>query len=135
MIVSAPDTPNACPTCDDTGLVAPLGGRGSDGPDPCPHCTPAAGSSSPDTAALVAELRGPSGLASTSRAKHLTVGVCAVAADALEAQASRITALEADNRRLATTMTGDTAIDLRVLYAYELGLADRRQTTPTEESP
>ncbi len=57
--------------------------------------TPAApGSSSPDTAALVAELRGPSGLASTSRAKHLTVGVCAVAADALEAQASRITELE-----------------------------------------
>ena len=56
--------------------------------------TPAApGSSSPDTAALVAELRGPSGLASTSRAKHLTVGVCAVAADALEAQASRITEL------------------------------------------
>ena len=94
MIVSAPDTPNVCPTCDDTGLVAPLGGRGSDGPDPCPHCTPAAGSSSPDTAALVAELRGPSGLASTSRAKHLTVGVCAVAADALEAQASRITELE-----------------------------------------
>ena len=45
-------------------------------------------------AALVAELRGPSGLASTSRAKHLTVGVCAVAADALEAQASRITELE-----------------------------------------
>ena len=66
----------------------------ADGPDPCPHCTPAAGSSSPDTAALVAELRGPSGLASTSRAKHLTVGVCAVAADALEAQASRITELE-----------------------------------------
>ncbi len=88
------DTPNVCPTCDDTGLVAPLGGRGSDGPDPCPHCTPAAGSPSPDTAALVAELRGPSGLASTSRAKHLTVGVCAVAADALEAQASRITELE-----------------------------------------
>ncbi len=58
MIVSAPDTPNVCPTCDDTGLVAPLGGRGSDGPDPCPHCTPAAGSSSPDVAALVAELRG-----------------------------------------------------------------------------
>ena len=52
MIVSAPDTPNVCPTCDDTGLVAPLGGRGSDGPDPCPHCPPAAGSSSPDTAAL-----------------------------------------------------------------------------------
>ena len=51
MIVSAPDTPSVCPTCDDTGLVAPLGGRGSDGPDPCPHCTPAPGSSSPDTAA------------------------------------------------------------------------------------
>ena len=46
-------------------------------------------------AALVAELRGPSGLASTSRAKHLTVGVCAVAADALEAQAARIARLEA----------------------------------------
>ena len=94
MIVSAPDTPSDCPTCDDTGLVAPLGGRGSDGPDPCPHCTPAAGSSSPDTAALAERLRGPSGLASTSRAKHLTVGVCAVAADALEAQAARITELE-----------------------------------------
>jgi len=52
VIVSAPDTPNVCPTCDDTGLVAPLGGRGSDGPDPCPHCTPAPGSSSPDTDAL-----------------------------------------------------------------------------------
>ena len=60
----------------------------------------APGSSSPDTAALVAELRGPSGLASTSRAKHLTVGVCLVAADALEAQAARITELEARNRRL-----------------------------------
>ena len=47
----SPDTPNVCPTCDDTGLVAPLGGRGSDGPDPCPHCTPAAGSPSPDVAA------------------------------------------------------------------------------------
>jgi hypothetical protein len=57
VIVSAPDTPNVCPTCDDTGLVAPLGGRGSDGPDPCPHCTPAAGSSSPDTDALVERLR------------------------------------------------------------------------------
>jgi hypothetical protein len=103
------ETPNVCPTCDDTGLVAPLGGRGSDGPDPCPHCTPAAGSSSPDTAALVAELRGPSGLASTSRAKHLTVGVCAVAADALEAQAARITELEA-------------------------AMADHTLTTPTEET-
>ncbi len=51
MIVSAPDTPSVCPACDDTGLVAPLGGRGSDGPDPCPHCTPAAGSPSPDVAA------------------------------------------------------------------------------------
>ncbi len=90
--------------------------------------------SAPDTAALVAELRGPSGLASTSRAKHLTVGVCAVAADALEAQAARITELEAHNRRLATTMTGDTATDLRVLYAYELGLADHTLTTPTEET-
>ena len=49
------ETPNVCPTCDDTGLVAPLGGRGSDGPDPCPHCTPAAGSSSPDVAALAEE--------------------------------------------------------------------------------
>ena len=51
------ETPNVCPTCDDTGLVAPLGGRGSDGPDPCPHCTPAAGSPSPDVAALAERLR------------------------------------------------------------------------------
>ena len=97
----SPDTPNAyAPRCGHHGnplvwLDPALRWR-------CPHCfpelfpaTPAApGSSSPDTAALVAELRGPSGLASTSRAKHLTVGVCLVAADALEAQASRITELE-----------------------------------------
>ena len=115
-----------------------MGGGGISGPDitqkACQSCwsaaTPTApGSSSPDTAALVAELRGPSGLASTSRAKHLTVGVCAVAADALEAQASRITELEARNRRLAGTMTGDTAVDLRVLYAYELGIADATEET------
>jgi len=132
----SPDTPNAyAPRCGHHGnplvwLDPALRWR-------CPHCfpelfpaTPAApGSSSPDTAALVAELRGPSGLASTSRAKHLTVGVCAVAADALEAQASRITELEARNRRLAGTMTGDTAVDLRVLYAYELGIADATEET------
>lgn len=59
---------------------------------------------------------------------------CEAAADALEAQAARITELEAHNRRLATTMTGDTATDLRVLYAYELGLADHTLTTPTEET-
>lgn len=149
MIVSAPDTPNVCPTCDDTGLVAPLGGRGSDGPDPCPHCTPAAGSSSPDVAALAERLR-DDGLQARHHDEVLTAddacrwgGVGALlwaedmfkAADALEAQAARITELEADNRRLATTMTGDTATDLRVLYAYELGLADHTLTTPTEETP
>ena len=97
----SPDTPNAyAPRCGHHGnplvwLDPALRWR-------CPHCfpelfpaaRPAPGSSSPDTAALVSELRGPSGLTSTSRAKHLTVGVCAVAADALEAQASRITELE-----------------------------------------
>jgi len=85
--------------------------------------------SAPDTTTLITELQKPSRLASTSRAKHLTVGVCLVAADALEAQAARITELEARNRRLAGTMTGDTAVDLRVLYAYELGIADATEET------
>jgi hypothetical protein len=99
----SPDTPSVCPTCgsDKRNVRNNMDPRRIH-PDWCEDtwhdapATPAApGSSSPDTAALVAELRGPSGLASTSRAKHLTVGVCAVAADALEAQASRITELEA----------------------------------------
>ena len=98
----SPDTPSVCPTCgsDKRNVRNNMDPRRIH-PDWCEDtwhdapATPAApGSSSPDTAALVAELRGPSGLASTSRAKHLTVGVCAVAADALEAQASRITELE-----------------------------------------
>ncbi len=88
--------------------------------------------SAPDTAALVAELRGvftdgPYG--SREWDELIQAG-----ADALEAQEARITELEAHNRRLATTMTGDTATDLRVLYAYELGLADHTLTTPTEET-
>lgn len=57
-----------------------------------------------------------------------TVTMLDRAADALEAQGARITELEAHNRRLAGTMTGDTAVDLRVLYAYELGVADGRTT-------
>ena len=86
----------------------------------------------PDTAALVAELRevftdGPYG--SREWDELIQAG-----ADALEAQEARITELEAHNRRLAGTMTGDTAVDLRVLYAYELGIADGRLPTPTEET-
>ena len=99
--MSAPVTPSVCPRCGSPDPGKPWRQVGFGKTDPCQHpwhkatATPAApGSSSPDTAALVAELRGPSGLASTSRAKHLTVGVCAVAADALEAQAARITELE-----------------------------------------
>ena len=118
-----------------------MGGGGISGPGitqkACQSCWSAAapaapGSSSPDTAALVAELRevftdGPYGSAEWD-------DLIQAGADALEAQAARITELEADNRRLATTMTGDTATDLRVLYAYELGLADHTLTTPTEET-
>ena len=90
------DTPSVCPNCESEDVGDAASGDGY----VCYRCShafdppTAPGSSSPDTAALVAELRGPSGLASTSRAKHLTVGVCAVAADALEAQAARITELE-----------------------------------------
>ena len=86
----------------------------------------------PDTAALVAELRAESEYVRLRNGE--TVTMLDRAADALEAQAARIAELEAHNRRLATTMTGDTATDLRVLYAYELGLADGRLPTPTEET-
>ena len=122
-----------------------MGGGGISGPGitqkACQSCwsaaTPTApGSSSPDTAALVAELRG--GIAECGyRDADDPCPACvsdARCADALEAQDSRITELEAHNRRLATTMTGDTAVDLRVLYAYELGIADGRLPTPTEET-
>ena len=104
---------------------------------PIAHATPPpSGSPTPDTAALVAELR--AGIAECGyRDADDPCPACASdarCADALEAQDSRITELEAHNRRLATTMTGDTATDLRVLYAYELGIADGRLTTPTEET-
>ena len=111
----APDTPSVCPTCKSPSpknrrLAQRTVGVYRACRDPRHSRTPAApGSSSPATAALVAELRGPSGLASTSRAKHLTVGTCIAAADALEAQAARITELEA-------------------------AMADHTLTTPTEET-
>jgi len=100
----------------------------------------------PDTAALVARLRADVEVLPTLFGEETELNApmveivdsvafrCGRAADALEAQAARITELEAHNRRLATTMTGDTATDLRVLYAYELGLADHTLTTPTEET-
>ena len=140
----SPDTPSVyAPRCGHHGN--PLTWLGDDHRWRCPDCFPelfppatptAPGSSSPDTAALVAELRG--GIAECGyRDADDPCPACvsdARCADALEAQDSRITELEAHNRRLATTMTGDTATDLRVLYAYELGLADHTLTTPTEET-
>lgn len=102
----SPDTPSVCPTC------------GSDDPAVCdfryPHAwgtratlccqddwhhpaTPtAAGSSSPDTAALVAELRAE--IAECDDHPRYLCPVCAVearCADALEAQDARIARLEA----------------------------------------
>ncbi len=132
------DTPSVyAPRCGHHGN--PLTWLGDDHRWRCPDCfpelfpaTPAApGSSSPDTAALVAELRAESEYVRLRSAGNgETVTMHDRAADALEAQAARITELEAHNRRLAGTMTGDTAVDLRVLYAYELGIA-----TTTEETP
>ena len=89
----------------------------------------------PDTAALLAELRDEADLPEPLEAcpecgrwRRPYLG-----AQILEL-VERIAELEAHNRRLATTMTGDTATDLRVLYAYELGIADHTLTTPTEET-
>ena len=77
----------------------------------------------PDTAALVAELRG--GIAECGyRDADDPCPACvsdARCADALEAQAARITELEAHNRRLAGTMTGDTATDHTLWLGESLG--------------
>ena len=102
MIVSAPDTPSVCPTCGSrTRFVA----YGKCEPQSKPfgwidpwhnarHAPAAPGSSSPDTAALVAELRRLVE-ANAEANPGLVNGDILAAADALEAQAARITELEA----------------------------------------
>ena len=129
------DTPSVCGSPAEGGpCVLPVGHNRGQLDIPQNHDA-APGSSSPDTAALVAELRDEADLPEPldacpecGRWRRPYLG-----AQILEL-VERIAELEAENRRLATTMTGDTAVDLRVLYAYELGIADHPQT-PTEESP
>ena len=64
MIVSAPDTPSVCPRCGSPDPGKPWRQVGFGKTDPCQHpwhkataTPPPSGSSSPDTAALVARLR------------------------------------------------------------------------------
>lgn len=83
----------------------------ADGPDPCPHCTPAAGSSPPDYTVLAEQLRAVKHYESEDcwySCPESEEGCCDdrrtgcdchaptmwAAADALEAQAARITELE-----------------------------------------
>ena len=101
MIVSAPDTPSVCPTCKSPSpknrrLAQRTVGVYRACRDPW-HASPAApGSSSPATAALVAELRAESEYVRLRSAGNgETVTMLDRAADALEAQDSRITELEA----------------------------------------
>ena len=112
----APDTPSVCPTCKSPSpknrrLAQRTVGVYRACRDPW-HASPtAAGSSSPDTAALIAELR--AGIAECGyRDADDPCPACASdarCADALEAQAARITELEA-------------------------AMADHTLTTPTEET-
>ena len=137
----SPDTPSICPRCGSPDPGKPWRQVGFGKTDPCQHpwhkataTPPPSGSPTPDTAALLALRRVADNLSAEDDPDWHTVNVMRAAADVLEAQQDRITELEAHNRRLATTMTGDTAVDLRVLYAYELGIADGRLPTPTEET-
>ena len=102
----SPDTPSVCPEC---GSDEPDAFRMTpDGAWPCtiegPHDSfhaPALRSSSPDTAALVAELRAESEYVRLRSAGNgETVTMLVRAADALEAQAARITELEAEREAL-----------------------------------
>ena len=91
----SPDTPSVCPHCGSEDVGDAASGDGY----VCYRCShafdpPAApGSSSPDTAALVAELRAESEYVRLRNGE--TVTMLDRAADALEAQAARITELEA----------------------------------------